>query len=324
MNSNTQSLMIGLVAGIASALLVLGSGDMSALSILLSACATLPVLIAALGWSNIAGAVAVVVAGVIIGVTISPLGALMIAITTLLPAAWIARLSNLARPADEVGGPQGKLAWYPLSGIMLHLCGLVSISIVALGFTIDYGEDVVREIVENLVAALSQQNPDFQPDEVYTNEMVSLMTRLLPALQAAMWVIILFAGWYFACRIVRLSGRAKRPVDAIAATLRMPRLALLFFGVGLALSIMGGTPGLVGSAISGAFAGGFILAGLALLHDRTAGRPWRFIALWFAYASVFILFPFPLILFLFAGLFATAQTVTLSPPGSNPSNDNNQ
>ena len=49
MNSSTQSLIVGIVAGLASALLVMGSGEMSALSVILSAGAMLPVLIAGLG-----------------------------------------------------------------------------------------------------------------------------------------------------------------------------------------------------------------------------------------------------------------------------------
>ncbi|MDF1776075.1 MAG: DUF2232 domain-containing protein [Rhizobiaceae bacterium] len=313
-------ILVGLVAGVASAMLVLGSGDMSALSIILSASATLPVLIAGLGWSNLAGAVSVIVATAIIAVTVTPLGAVMIAVTTLLPAAWIAHLSNLARPAEEIGGPQDQLAWYPLSDIMLHLCTLVALSLMILGYAIGYGEKIVGEIVGNLITVLSEQNPDFQPGPDYTNEMISFMTRFLPALQAALWVVILFAAWYIAGRIVRVSGRSRRPADLIPGALRMSRLAMLFFGGGLALSFTGGVTGLIGSTISGAFAGGFMLAGLAMLHYRTGGKPWRFVALWFAYASIFILFPLPLILFLFAGLFETARTAPLSPPGSNPPN----
>ena len=156
---------------------------------------------------------------------------------------------------------------------MLHLCGLVSLSMIILGVVIGYGEDTIKPFVEYFIDAMSEQNPDFAPDEADTGEMIALMTRILPAAQAAMWVMILFAGWYVSCAIVRVSGRAKRPADVIPADLRMTRTALLVFGGGLALSFVGGVPGLIGSVISGAFAGGFILAGLAILHNRVATRP---------------------------------------------------
>ena len=330
MNSRTQSLLVGLVGGVAAALLIMGPGGLSPLSVLLSSCAILPILIAGLGWSNFAGAVSVITGTVIIAAAISPLGALMVAATTLLPAAWIAHLSNLARPAEEIGGPQGQLAWYPLSDIMLHICGLVSLSLIILGYAVGYGEEVVRPVLEEVISILAEQSPQNQPGVDVTAEMVTFMTRVLPALQSAMWVIILFTAWYLACGIVRVSGRAKRPADFIPAALRMSRLALLIFGVGLALSFIGGTVGLIGSAISGAFAGGFMLAGLAMLHHRTLGRAWRFVALWFSYMAIFILFPLPLIVFLFAGLFDTARTAPLSSSGrppddpSDPSNTNNQ
>lgn len=323
MNSKTLSLLVGIIAGVAAALLVLGSGEVTALSVILSAFATLPILIAGLGWSNLAGAVSVVAAAGIVSVVVSPLASLMIAVTTFVPAAWIAHLSNLARPAEELGGPQGKMAWFPLSDILLHLCGLVCVSLIILGFAIGYGEDVVREIVERLFTILAEQNPEFQPDAGYRDDMIGFMTRVLPALQAMMWVTILFAAWYLASAIVRVSGKAKRPADVIPAALRMSRLSMLIFAAGLALSFGGGAIGLVGSTISGAFAGGFTLAGLAMLHHRTIGRAWRFMALWSTYAAIIILFPLPLVLLLLAGLFETVRTSPLSPPGPK-SNDQSQ
>jgi len=81
-----------------------------------------------------------------------------------------------------------------------------------LGYAIGYGEEIVGEIVGNLITVLSEQNPDFQPGPDYTSEMISFMTRFLPALQAALWVVILFAAWYIAGRIVRVSaGQDARP-----------------------------------------------------------------------------------------------------------------
>jgi len=323
MKSSTQSLLVGLVAGAASAFLVLGSSNFSVLAVLLSAFATLPVLIAGLGWSNLAGAVSVASAAAIVGVAVSPLAAIMVAVTTLGPAAWIAHLSNLARPAEEIGGQQGQLAWFPLSDIMLHLCALVSISLIILGFAIGYSPEMIGAVVNDLFSILEEQNPDFRPDESVRGDMIAFMTRFLPAVQGMMLVIILFTAWYLASAIVRASGRAKRPADSIPATLRMSRRSLVALAIGLALSFLGGTIGYIGSAISGAFAGGFTLAGLAMLHQRTIGRPWRFLALWSTYTAIVILFPLPLVIFLFAGLFDTARTGPTTPPKPDP-NDQSQ
>ena len=321
MNSSTQSLLVGLVAGIASALLVVGSVDFSMLAVLLSVFATLPVLIAGLGWSNVAGAVSVVSAAAVVSFTVSPLAAAMVAVTSLGPAAWIAHLSNLARPAEEVGGQQGQLAWFPLSDIMLHLCALVSISLIILGISIGYSQEMVAAFVNEFFTILEQQNPELQADQDMRGDMIGFLSRFLPAVQGMVLVVVLFTAWYLASAIVRVSGRAKRPADPIPAALRMSRRSLPVFALALALSFLGGAIGYVGSAISGAFAGGFTLAGLAMLHQRTLGRAWRFIVLWSTYVVVVILFPLPLVAFLFAGLFETVRT---SPSGPSSPNSNDQ
>ena len=71
-------------------------------------------------------------------------------------------------------------------------------------------------------------------------EMKQFFLYALPAIQAAMWVLILFAGWYIASGIVRMSGRSKRPKDDIPSQLRMPRMAAMVLVVGVAMSFIDG------------------------------------------------------------------------------------
>lgn len=318
MNTATQSVLVGLVAGLASALLVLGGGSLF-LAVLLSACATLPILIAGLGWSNVAGTVSVIMAVVVLSVTRSPAAAAAVAVTTLAPAAWIAHLSNLARPAEEIGGPSGQMAWYPLSDMLLHLCGLVTFSLIVLGVAVGYNAALVGAVVDNLNAIFVEQGSEFAVAPSDRAELVATTTRLMPAAQAMMLVQLLFGGWYVATAIVRVSGRARRPADDIPASLRMSRLAILIFGAGLLMSFAGGPIGLVGSVVSGAFGGGFILAGLAIMHDRSRGRSWRPFLLWSVYVTI-MMFALPLLLFLIVGLMETARTSPLTKSGP-PSND---
>ncbi|MEM6461962.1 MAG: DUF2232 domain-containing protein [Pseudomonadota bacterium] len=324
MNNRSQSVLVGVFAGLASTILALGSGDVSFLSIVLSACVTLPVLIAGLGWSNNAGTLAAATAAILVAVLVTPLNALLFTATTLAPAAWIAHLSNLSRPAEEVGGPQGQTAWYPLSGIMLQLCGLASLSLVIAGAVTGYGEETIRPMVDAMMTMMSEQNPDLVLEDINSDETVAFLTRVVPATMAAFLVMFQFAGWYVSCAIVRMSGRAKRPADFIPSDLRMPRAALLAFGGGLILELVGGVASLIGSVIIGAFAGGFMMAGLAMLHNRLVQSAWRLLALWLTYMAILILFPFPLIAFLFVGMLGTARSLPPSSPGTGPTNSNNQ
>lgn len=64
-----------------------------------------------------------------------------------------------------------------------------------------------------------------------------------------------------------------------------------------------------------------MLAGFASLHFRTRGKPWRLIALWFAYISV-LLFTIPVFAILVLGLMDTRRAIALTP--TSPAGQKNQ
>ena len=194
MTKQSTSLLVGLLAGICAALLLVSPGSPSSLSFILFAAAALPVLIAGLGWSNLASIVAVLSAMAVIAIATTPQAALVSAVTTLSPAAWIAHLSNLARPADEVGGPQGAIVWYPLSDIFMNLAFCVCIGLVAIGLAMGYGEGFVDELVNLFVSTIKESNPAYQPSAEGLAEMKQFFLYALPTIQAAMWVLILFSA----------------------------------------------------------------------------------------------------------------------------------
>ncbi len=186
--------------------------------------------------------------------------------------------------------------------------------LIVLGVIVGYGTDVVGKVVDAFVKVVEQQNPSYQPNAGAVAEMKVFFAHALPAVQGAVWVIILFTCLYVASALVRMSGRARRPRDDVPAKLRMPRSALVAFAVGLALLFLGGTPAFVGSAVCGAFGAGFMLAGFAVVHHRTRGKPWRFAALWLGYVAV-LLFTLPLVFFFFAGLLEAAGVLPARQAG---------
>jgi hypothetical protein len=280
MTQQSTSLLVGLLAGISAAFLLVSAGSPSSLSFILFAAAALPVLIAGLGWSNLASIVAVLSAMAVIGIATTPQAALVSAVTTLAPAAWIAHLSNLARPAEEIGGPEGAVVWYPLPEIFVRIALCVCIGLVAVGVAMGYGADFVDQLVDIFVATIKESNAAYSPSPEGIAEMKQFFLYALPAIQAAMWVTILLAGWYVASAIVRMSGRSKRPKDDIPSQLRMPRTAAIALAVGGAMSFVDGGLGLIGWTICGAFGMGFIIAGFAIAHHRTRGKPARGLLLW--------------------------------------------
>lgn len=309
MTLNTNSILIGLLAGAASAILLLASGQPSMLSIFLFAAAALPIFIAGLGWSNQASITAVVSAFIILAIVVSPESALVSTVTTLLPSAWISHLTTLARSADEIGGPDDQLVWYPLPQIMLHLATLMVFATLTIGWLLDYGPEVTSVLVQALVDALNQSGD--QPIPIQNIDAVTAtLTKLLPMIQSAMWVIILFTAWYLAGHIVRLSGRSKRPRDNMHTSLRMPSLALIFVGLGLLLMFLDGTISYIGAAITGGFGAGFMMSGLAVFHKKTLGKMWRGTALWAVYILI-LLFSIPAAIFAIMGLFEAGKAVPM-------------
>src|SRR3954466_10905897 len=148
-----KTLAIGALAGLTAALLVLGASMQPSFSAVLYAASALPILLVGLGWGNAAAISAVVTAAALGAIVISPSFALVMTLVTLLPAGWLSHLANLARPASELGGPDNLLAWYPLSDILLHLCGLVTFAVIVTGIMIGYGPEITDQMVDVLMSS---------------------------------------------------------------------------------------------------------------------------------------------------------------------------
>lgn len=319
MNAQTKTVLpTGILAGIAATLLVLGANAQPSFAFALYASSALPVLIAGLGWGNLAAIIAIVTSGLLGSVMASPYFALAIGIFTLIPAGWLSHLANLARPASELGGPDNLMAWYPLSDILMHLCGLVTVAMIILGVMIGYGPELTNSLVDAMSAALNDPNSEFAGDAQALAQMQqslaqtkSIIVLMLPMVQGAVWVMMLFAAFYFAVRIVSRSGRAVRPREDMPSALRMNRHAIFAFLAGILMMFAGGVPAMIGATICGAFGAGFLMAGFASLHFRSLGKDWRIPALTLCYLSSMMMLPAFAVLIL--GLFDTRRTIALTP-----------
>lgn len=319
---NGQLLLTGIIAGMTAALLVLGANAQPFLSSVLYAASAMPILIVGLGWGNLAAIVAIAVASLIGAIAVSPIFALIMAAFMLLPAGWLAHLSNLARPASEIGGPAHLTAWYPLSDILLHLCALVTLAVILVGIMIGYGRELTDQIVDLVVSTMNEQNPAIATTAEEVARLKSVTLLGIPIIQGGTWVMMLFAAYYIATRIVSASGRALRPLEDIPSALRMNRNALFVFLAGILGCFAGGTPALIGATLCGTFGAGFLISGFASLHLRTRGKDWRVPALILVYLSMMMLFPAFIVFIL--GLADTRRTVALTPtaPGSGSDNSN--
>jgi hypothetical protein len=315
-------LLTGFLAGVTAIFLVLAANAQPSFSSVFYAASALPVMIVGMRWGNSSAIIAIITAAVAGALAISPLFALAMAVFTLLPAGWISHLANLARPASEIGGPDHLLAWFPLSDIVMHLCGLVCIGVIFLGVLIGYDADLVGNMIDALMQALAQRDPTVTASITNTAGIKSTMLLTLPMVQSGMWVIMLFTAYYIASRIVAASGASMRPREDIPSALRMNRNSPFIFLAGIVACFVGGVPALIGATVCGAFGAGFLLGGFGSIHLRTRGKEWRLPALILSYMAT--LLAFPAIFIIILGLIDTRRTVALTPPRTDGnSNDGN-
>src|ERR1043166_5900908 len=132
-----QFILVGIAAGIASALVFASIASGSALSIPLFYLAPLPVLIAAMGWSHVSGLIAAGVAALGLGIAFGSMLFVVFLLGVGLPAWWLGYLALLGRPVTN--GAPDHIEWYP-TGRLVIWAALIG-SLVVLGVIVRFGFD---------------------------------------------------------------------------------------------------------------------------------------------------------------------------------------
>jgi hypothetical protein len=318
MNARANPILIGIVAGLATAILMAGSFYVP---FILQLAAVTILFIAGLGFGRVAGFVAVATTAIALGaLTSSMLGALLLFIL-LLPAAVMSYLAGLARPASEIGGPDTAMAWYPLSDILLAGAVLTAVATIFL-FLPPPPDSFYVKVVDEAVAVITEANPGLMfPPDVKT-QAVALLKTLGPISLSVGNMIILFAGFYFAMRILTAMKRSVRPREDIRSSLRMNRLSIAVFLAGVALMFAGGATAIVGASFAGAVAGGFLLSGFAIVHNAVREKNWALPALVLVYLATLIFPPLTIVIAIAGGLANPRRAIALTPnkPEQNPTN----
>ena len=296
-------LLIGLGAGLASALLFAVVTAGSPLAVALSLVAPLPILIAALGWKHRAGLVAMAAGGLAIAVAFRPAAGLAFALGWALPAWWLAYLALLGRSE-----PDGAVHWFPLGRLLLWIGGTAAavawLGVVSFGSG-DYGayQNSLRRAVQALlrVDGGPAQAPVPVPGGLGAAEVIDGFIAAFPILLASSFALILTLNLWLAAKAVSMSGRLPRPWPSIPET-AMPPAALLVLAGALAAAFLPGFSGAAGLAGLGALGVAFALQGFAALHDMSRGRSGRGFLLATAYALALLASQFILPLFALAGV----------------------
>jgi hypothetical protein len=294
--------LIALIAGAASALMFASIVSGALISLVLVYLAPLPLMLAAIAWGPLCGALGGLVATLVIAGTLSPPLALGYGLAFALPAWWLGHLAMLGRPV--AGGITGsdaappQVEWYPLGRILLWIAALATLltagSLYSLGSDASTISDAMRRGFAKILSLVSETTV------TESDPRVGLMVAVIPVLVAASQMATLTLNLWLAAKVAAVSGRLHRPWPDLSGT-SLPPMTLVALCVALAFSFFNGMTGILAVVVTTVLMMAYALVGLAVLHTITRDLANRGIWLATAYAIVFV-FSVSLILLTALGL----------------------
>lgn len=289
--------LIGLAAGLASALLFASAIGGGASRILIYFLTPLPIFIAGLGWQAVTAAISAVVAALAAGIVLGAKAAVVLFLSQALPAVILCYLANLSRPAaatpSVVAAAPPAMEWYPpgrLVAAATLMAGVVAFAtIFMLGQDLDTLRGLLRELIEKVFL---KQLPGLRDRELNDSEITTLVEialYALPAASALTWGFGMLTNLWLGGRITQAAGWLRRPWPDLP-DMRFPAgFGLAFAAVLAIVSVSSGFPALLASGFAGAFFAAYTLMGLAIIHYVTRGRTSRPFVLMAVYMSLFVL-----------------------------------
>lgn len=298
----THPIIIGIAAGLASALLFAVMVTGSPLGLLLSYVSPLPVFIAALGWLPMSGLLALAVSGAVLSFTLSPKVGIAYAIGIAGPAialsylAQVRRADFMPRPAtirqpddERAGGAMlsagAVLSFIPAVAAAVTLAGALSLARDHEQYLAQIGT-ALEAMLRMHLSAPSGQSPAL-PSGTSIEELVRLVVTVLPFATGASFTALFAANMWAGARAVALSGRLPRPWTSLPDLL-MPVSSVGLLGIALILSAPGGFIGVYGQALAGGMTAALTMQGLAAIHRVTRGKTARPALLGLTYAILML------------------------------------
>lgn len=304
-----QLLLIGVGAGVTSALLFATLATGQAFAVGLFYLTPLPIVLAGIAWNHIAGAIAALTAAALLGAFLGVWFVLAFLVGIGLPAYLLAYLAQLARPAENGSGAQ--LDWYPPGRLVvasaLIAATATSLTIPAFGADVDSYRGALKLAFERVLRAqtgTAADQPLVLPGAKDSSALLDLLVIVMPLAAAVLSMGTMLANLWLAGRVALMSGRLARPWPDLGQ-LRFPPSASLLLAIAVAATFL---PGIVGLA-AGFFAATLLLAfailGLAVIHGASRAFPGRMFILAAVWLALFML-GWPL---LFAAVLGLADTL---------------
>ena len=268
--------LIGLGAGAASALLFASIVSGSPLAILLFYLSALPIMLAAIAWSHMAGFFALLFGALSLGAALNFWIAFVYLAAVATPAYILAYMSMLGREvAPANGSAPAEMEWYPVGRLLLWAgaiaFALVTIVILQFGTSFEQYQKEIRATFEQ-VLKIQQRIPADQPlkipgvqnPEAFLNTLVAVM----PAAGAVLSMLTSIINLWLAARVARVSGKLRRPWPNLNEV-SLPLAAVFVLSAALVISFMTGMPGFVAAIAISVLAVAYSIAGFSVLHSIT-------------------------------------------------------
>lgn len=305
---NAGRILVGVGAGIASALLLASIATRSPLAAFLMFAAPLPILIAGFGWGWIAALLGALVASVGLAAVTTPALGISYFIAIGAPSVWISYVAFLGRPASATSNPSdvgNGMEWYPVGRIVVLLAVMGALSGVAFvfqfGTTLEAYMQGVRPIMDSVIRGMPPQFFGGATGGAQREAFVNFMTLAMPAATAITSFITLALNVWIAGRVVTRSGRSIRPWPKLSA-FTFPNAFVFATVVTVAVSlIVPDTAGFVAGLFALTFLGAWMLLGLAVAHEVSRGARLRGVLLASLYLTMMIV-PWALLAVAIVGL----------------------
>ena len=302
-----QILLVAIGAGAAAALLFASIATGSIIATLLFYLASLPILIAAMGWSHLAGLLGALLAATGLGLALGFYFFLAFLFGVGLPAWWLGYLALLGRSV-AANGSAGGMEWYPIGRLVFWaaIIGALVIIVAVLNFGTDKAT-FQTEIRSAFERALQAQGQTQIPGRADTGRVIDILVIALPPAAAVLLTILNTFNLWLAARVVKVSGRLRRPWPDLSA-MTLPVFTPGLLAAAIAGSFLPDLPGILAGVLAASLFMAYAIMGFAVLHAVTRGMGGRTFALIGAYFTV-VVFGWPILGMSMLGLAESAFNI---------------
>jgi hypothetical protein len=208
------------------------------------------------------------------------------------------------------------LEWYPIGRLVLWAAiigaALVIIAIPNFGTDKESFQAGLRAAFEHAIQI--QPRPSGPLLGADMERVIDILVAAIPPAAAVLATLISVFNLWFAGRIVRVSGRLRRPWPDLTA-LTLPPTALGLLAIAIAGTFLPDLPGIACRIVAASLFMAYAILGFAVLHALTRGLSFRPVLLMAAYGAVIVL-GWPVLAASFLGLAEAAFNIRARNGGS--------